>query len=386
MEETDANAGGDSLGSTGPWWWTETKQLFALAVPTTIVNLGLFMPQANTASYVGRKLGTEALDGFTLGNLVANIFALSVLWGLFTANDTLSPQAFGARNYGEVGLLAIRGFIIGMIVIVPINIILFFTLEPVLLALGQPAGPAAMAAEYYNVYMLGLPFFVLYNMAWKFLAAQEITKPLMIVFGISCVFVLPVSLWLFVDWLGLVGSAVALDLFIVAQALLLVGYLAIWEPHHPGTWQGMSQWRKAMAWEPVRTYLVLGFGGMLASMEWLYWECFILVVGSFGVISLAIQTIVVQLIMVVWMIPLSTGLAISVRIGVNIAESGTLARRFAFWMTVGTMVLHTAVGVLIHVFRKGIFMLFTDDEDVIAVRRKKGKRDLVWSFGFRPVM
>ena len=95
-------------------WWGETKRLTVLSIPTIIIQSGLFLPQLLTASYVGTTLGVEYLDEFTLGNLTASLMTLSVLQGLFTANDTLNPQAFGAGNYREVGLLVGHSWFCGL--------------------------------------------------------------------------------------------------------------------------------------------------------------------------------------------------------------------------------------------------------------------------------
>ena len=350
-----------------PVWWDETKRMVELSVPTIIINLGFFMPQAITASFVGRYIGTIALDGFTLGNLIANLFTLSILWGLSFANDTLSPQAFGANNYREVGQLAVRGFVCGTVAIVPANIILFFFLEHILLFTGQPAGPSAMAAQFYRVYMVGLPFLVLYVMVWKFLAAQEITKPLVLVFVFNCAVVLPLSLWFFVDWLGLIGAAVALALFMLSESVLLIAYLVVFRPHHPETWGGLSQWREALAWGPVKAYLLLGLGGILASSEWWFWEVLVLIVGTFGVVPLSVETIAVQVISVLAMIPLGVAIAMSVRIGNTITRSAQYAKKIAFWTYVVSLLLYLLLAVVLYIFRWNVILLFTVDPVVLQV-------------------
>ena len=343
-----------------------------LAVPTIIVNLGLFMPPAVVASFVGRTLGTVAMDGFSLGNLVVNLFAISILWGVFTANDTLSPQAFGTKNYREVGMLAIRGFVVGILAVLPPSAVLFFSTERMLLALGQPPAPSALAAEYYRVYLLGLPFFVLYAMIWKFLTAQEITKPLVVVFVINCGIVLPLSLIYFVEWFGFIGSAMALNVFMMSQSTMLLVYLAVLRPHHPGTWVGLTKsWRDALAWGPVMAYVQLGLGGILAFFEWWFWEVLTLVIGTLGVVPLSVQTIAVQVFMVIWMVPLGLAISASVRIGVTISQSVKRAKQVALWTFLATLALQCVLIVFLYIFRKVIFALFTTDPAVLKVRKNE---------------
>ena len=346
-------------------WWEETKRLTALSIPTIIIQAGLFLPQFLTASYVGTTLGVENLDGFTLGNLMSNLMTLSVLQGLFTANDTLNPQAFGAGNYKEVGLLAIRGFVVCTLSILPSNVILFFFMDPILVFLKQNPITSELATGYYRVLMIGLPFYILYAMQWKFLAAQEIMKPLLIVTVIACSLV-PLLLRLCVAWFGFLGSALSLVLYLALQSLLVLLYLVVLKPHHPETWSGLKI-KEALEWNSVKPYLVLAGGGLLASCEWWFWEILSLVIGSFGVIPLSIHTIPTQLLTMIIMLPLGVGLALSVRIGVTISHDVKRAKDLTFWCSVFITVLISFMTAGLWVFRKPLILMFSSDPLVVEV-------------------
>lgn len=86
----------------------ELKSLLLLAYPiigSYLLQLGLGF--VNVLA-VGR-LGVVELDGAALGQLLANITGMSVVFGLLMAMDTLAPQAIGAGNIERVGILAQRG-------------------------------------------------------------------------------------------------------------------------------------------------------------------------------------------------------------------------------------------------------------------------------------
>jgi Na+-driven multidrug efflux pump len=100
-----------------------------------------------TAFVVGRKFGQTYLSAFTLANLTSNLCTFSLLWGLFSAADTLSPQAFGRGDLKEVGYQAMRGFVIVISIAVPSNILLFIFLENILIAWGQDPEAAAHACS-----------------------------------------------------------------------------------------------------------------------------------------------------------------------------------------------------------------------------------------------
>lgn len=265
--------------SNSQMWKQEAKLLLGLAVPTVVINLGGVLPNFLTASYVGRQFGSIYMDGFTLANLMGNLCNLSLLQGLFGAADTLSPQAFGAGNYKEVGLLAIRGYIASLFVLVPINLILVFWFQQIMIFVGQNHEVATEAHSWYRVYACALPFYALYMVTWKFLSAQEIMKPLVLVCLACCGVVLPISLEVFTRILGFLGSALAIVSYQFTQSILLILFLIWKRPHTPGTWNGFL-WSDALQWTSFKRYFHLGIGGMLASSEWIYWEVLSLCIGK----------------------------------------------------------------------------------------------------------
>jgi multidrug resistance protein, MATE family len=253
----------------------ELLMLVQLAVPTCCIQLGFTIPPFLTASYVGRTFGAVALDGFQLANLVCNLFTLSLLQGLYSASDTLSPQAYGAGNYREVGLIALRGFVASFLLVVPICVFLAFEMENLLVWFGEDPVASRYAHRWYCLYILSLPFYVLYMVTWKFLSAQHVMLPLLLASVVSCAVVLPVALEVMTMWLGFLGTAVAIVLFQASQATIAIGYVVLRHPHKPGTWPGgcsVSVWKEVFHWEPFKNYFYLGLGGIIAASEWIYWE------------------------------------------------------------------------------------------------------------------
>jgi hypothetical protein len=251
---------------------TEVRSFATLAVPTVILQLGFTLSPFLTASYVGRKYGAVYLSGFTLANLTGNLFTLSLLSGLLSASDTLSPRAFGAGNHKEVGLIAMRGFIGSLCILVPTNLLLVPYLEPLLIHFGQDPEAAVHASQWYQIYVFALPFYALYNVTWKFLSAQNIMNPLLYVCLFTCLIVLPLLLEFFTAAFGFLGSAIAFTLFQASQAILLILYLWWNQPHVAATWPGIHCWREAMEYKRMKEFFSLAAGGMLAQSEWVYWE------------------------------------------------------------------------------------------------------------------
>ena len=218
-------------------WWSETKLFFELASVSCLTSLSAVTAPFLTTAFIGRQFPTVYLSAFTLANLTGNLSTFAILWGLLSAADTLGPQAYGTQQYSEVGRVAIRGAVICGVILVPINIGLVIGLEDILVDyLGQDREAAHYAHQWYRIFALSLPFAIVYNCLNKFLTAQHIMRPLIVVSITSTCLVLPVLLNTMITWYGFLGSAYAYVLFQCIQAALLLSYIVIGTPHNPQTW------------------------------------------------------------------------------------------------------------------------------------------------------
>jgi multidrug resistance protein, MATE family len=300
----------------------EARLFLELAIPTCLLSLGSSISPLLTASVVGLKFGPTYLSAFSLANLTGNLCTFSLLWGLYSAADTLSPQAFGRGDYKEVGYQAMRGVVIALSIVVPSNILLFFFLENILLSLGQDSEAAAHAAAWYRIFVVALPFVVIFTACWKFLSAQHVMMPLIHVSLFSCVIVLPIALEVMTRAFGFLGSAMAYVIFQATQCIMILMYLYWRRPHVPQTWPGLGKesWRQALQWQPLMTYLSLGAGGMFAQSEWIFWEALGLIVGHTGVRALSAHTVANQIIMFAFVCPFSFGTALAIRMGIRLSQ------------------------------------------------------------------
>jgi Na+-driven multidrug efflux pump len=100
-----------------------------ILAPAVVVQFSRTFIFPLTASKVGLLLGTEAQAGFSLGSLVGNLTYSSIIAGTLMAADILMPRAFEAKDYEEMGILAIRSVIIcGALLFVPL-VPLFTSIE-----------------------------------------------------------------------------------------------------------------------------------------------------------------------------------------------------------------------------------------------------------------
>ncbi|CAJ1926014.1 unnamed protein product [Cylindrotheca closterium] len=342
-----------------------------LAIPTILVNLGMIASPMLCASFIGRKFDTVYLSGFALANLTGNLCTFSLLAGLFSASDTLGPQAFGNGNFKEVGLIAIRGLACATAILLPINIFLVNYLDNVLLALGQDRDAVELAVAWYRIFVWSFPFCVVYNVIWKFLSAQNIMRPMIVVSLVSFGIILPLGLEFLSERYGFLGSAWAYVNFQAIQAISLLAYIAVKQPHDHRTWPGMSTWRQAiLAHKPMWEFMKLGIGGMLAQCEWVFWECASLVIGLLGTIPLSAHTIPSQVLMFLWLPPLSAGTALSIRMGITMTHSVRMTKKLIVSATVLIVLAGAVVNIFVYLQAKPIIQSFTNDVEVLATAEK----------------
>jgi Na+-driven multidrug efflux pump len=280
-------------------WWKEASLLLQLAIPNVILQLGLYVQQLQcsplkcahieisdnviaiyiyidrmvpyfvAASYIGRNFGATHLSGFQLANLTANLFTLSLVYGLNSACDTLAPQAFGAGNFKQVGVVAIRGFIGNMAIILPICLVSIFYIKDLLVFFGQDEEASENAATWYSIYVTCFPCYSLFMVTYKFLSAQNVMFPLVFTAILDFTIILPLATTFWTRHFGFAGSAAAVSTYICSQAIILLLYLYIKRPYVAECWPGIIQgFREAVnSCEAIRVFVILGAGGIVASSE-----------------------------------------------------------------------------------------------------------------------
>ena len=236
----------------------EMMLLLRLAIPTLIVQLGSVIPGFVVASYIGRTYASAIyLDAYTLATVTTNLCILSLLQGLYSAADTLSPQAYGAGSHKQVGYIAVRGYIASMIVIAPIVLFLLVYMKPLLLWFGQDSVSVSLAYEWFRVYTMALPFYALYQITMKFLSAQNQMQPLLLCCSLSICIILPILLIVLGSMFGFIGTAISLVLYHVFNSVSLIVYLYCFQAHDPLTWPGLRDcFQNAIQLKPFISYVV----------------------------------------------------------------------------------------------------------------------------------
>lgn len=174
QDDGDSGDSGAVFVDDGAIDMREEVRLFVnLAAPNVIIQLLQFTLWFTNAVVAGQWLGTDELAAVSLGNLAGNLTGLSLVFGVLSALDTLVPQAMGAGNFAEIGILTQRATVLCFIICIPCFVI-WWRMEEILLFFDQPPVASAYAGRFLKIYCLALPPLIVVEVCKRFLGCQNI--------------------------------------------------------------------------------------------------------------------------------------------------------------------------------------------------------------------
>lgn len=353
---------------------SELRAQILLAVPLAAQQLGFQVMGTVDAAWLGRYDDT-ALAAAGVGNNL--LFAISAIGlGLVMGLDSLIPQAIGAQRYADARRYLHAGMRLSVLAGLAATLIVLAT-PPVLTLAGVAEDVAHEAGVYVYLRALGIVPFLLSVALRSYLAAHNVTRPLIIavvlgnivnalldyvlIFGVSAIGLPP---------LGVIGAAIAT---ISVQVAIVFIYLAAVRaldpdgptgPKRPGDPSPLPKSTRA----DLRA--ILRYGGPVAGQ--LFAEVGIfgvatVIAASMGTLPAAGHTIALNLSSITFAVALGVGAATSVRVG-HAVGAGDLAlarRRGLIGFAMGLCVM--AAFALLFVSLPGVLArAFTDDPAVIG--------------------
>lgn len=271
-----------------------------IAGPSVAIQLLQMFTWTLTASEVGTRLGVDELAGVSLATLAGNLTGLSIVYGALSAFDTLAPRAVGLQQHEQLGLLAQRATVLCLLLLAPACVV-WYNVEPLLLAVGQPHQAVRRAGYFLRVYIFSLPSLVGMEITRRFCLVQGVVRPFVAI-GVLWLALHYACLRIGLAQLGFLGAplahvisqtgALAITLLCACNSWCLVPCKRSWgcrgggeatkqvphaiactdlrvrKPHHPDSWRGGWQLGRALAPMPLWQYCKLGIPGVASMGEW----------------------------------------------------------------------------------------------------------------------
>ena len=346
----------------------EVASLWKLAWPILIGQLATVGMGAADVAMTGHT-NPEELAAVSLGAAIWSIVLVTVS-GIMMAINTLVAHEIGAARHDKVPHIVRqslwKALLVGLVACLLTNMaaLVFdhLMLEPAV---------AAKAKLFVHIISCALPPFAAYRALYGYSTSINQTKPVMVIaLAALALNILVNYLLIYGHWgmpkLGGVGCAVATTCCVWMMLLAMLAWIRIapaYRATYPFThWEGPQM-------SSIGPMLRLGLPiGVTYFAEVSAFGVISLLVARFGVIQVSAHQIALNFSSVVFMVPLTFGIALVTRVGHAVGEANLRRARFISWVGVAMSLTAAIVSAtLITVFRHQIAQAYTSDPQVQAL-------------------
>jgi MATE family multidrug resistance protein len=344
---------------------TEIKAMWKLAWPMLVGQLATVGMGVADVAMTGH-VSAEELAAVSLGASVWSIVLVTVM-GIMMAINTVVAHEMGAANYGliphSVRQSLWKGVGVGLLACAAANLAtLLFD------HIGLDEAVNHKASMFLHIISLGMPAFACYRALYGYTTSINQTKPVMVIAIGGLLFNVFVN-WLLVfgnlgmPRMGAVGCAVAT----AAGMWLMLAAMVAWMRVAPAYAQTFpfTHWEWPNRAE-IGSMLRLGLPiGVTYFAEVSAFGAVSLLVARFGVVQVSAHQIALNFASLVFMVPLSFGIALITRVGQSLGEGNPRKARFVSWVGVAMSIAFGALSAgFIALFRWEIARAYTSDPQV----------------------
>ncbi len=348
--------------------YLELRNLLGLALPIMIAQLATTAMGFVDAVMAGR-VGPRDLAAVALGNSIwIPVFLL--MTGTLLATTPKVAQRHGAGLPGEIGPLVRQALWLALVVGLMATLILF-NAEPVLHLMKVDPELIEPCMGYLRGIASGLPAVALYHVMRCFSDGLGRTRPSMVMGLCGLALNIPIN-YVFiyghfgVPAMGGVGCGWATAIVMWAMMFGMASWTR-WAPAYRNIdLFGRFDWPQ---WAVIKRLLSIGLPiGIAVFAESSIFAVIALLIGSLGATVVAGHQIALNVSSLVFMIPYSLGMAVTVRVGQALGRSEPREARFAAGIGMGTALAYACLSASMMLLLRGpIASIYTTDPMVIHV-------------------
>lgn len=347
---------------------TELRTLFALALPMMIAQL------ANTAmgfvdTLMAGRVSPYDLAAVALGNSIwVPVFLL--VTGVVLGTTPNVAQRFGRDQHDQIGPLVRQALWMGLGV-GTLFAVLMWNAEPVLHLMEVEPALIEPTMAYLRAVACGFPAVALYQALRCFSDGLGHTRPSMVVGILALMLNIPLN-YIFIygkfgiPAMGGVGCGWATAVVMCFMLLAMLFWVRRARYYKPSQLFSRFDWP---VWPVLSHLLSVGVPiGVAVFAEASIFSVIALLIGGLGATVVAGHQIALNFTSLIFMIPLSLGMAVTIRIGQALGRNAPRDARFAAGVGIVTGLVYAcfSAGAML-LFSEQIARIYTTDSAVIAV-------------------
>lgn len=346
----------------------ESIHLIKLATPVLIASAA----QTGMGFVDAVMAGGVSANDMAAVSIAASIWLPSILFGigLLMALVPVVAQLNGSGRQAKIPFEIQQGLAMALFISIPILIALFQT-QHILALMGIEPIMAQKTIGYMHAVMFSVPAFLMFQTLRSFTDGLSLTKPAMVIGFIGLLLNIPLN-WVFVygkfgaPALGGVGCGIATAIVYWLMFLMLLGYVMM--SKRVAHIHLFAKFHRPQFKALIRLFK-LGFPVASALFfEVTLFAVVALLVAPLGSLTVAAHQIALNFSSLIFILPMSIGAAVSIRVGHKLGEQdiegATIASRVSLMIGLSTALI-TAIFSLL--FREQIALLYTDNAAVVQL-------------------
>lgn len=347
---------------------TELRSLWRLAWPILVGQLA-YVGMAVVDVAMAGHASTQDLAGVSLGVSIWNMLIITLM-GVTMAINPVVAHEVGSGDLSRVPHLVRqalwKALAVGLLAAGAAN------LAPLLFQHMQlEAYVRDLATDFVRITSLVMPLFACYRVLYGYSTSINQTKPLMVIALLSLVLNMVVNSLLVFGTLGFarlggLGCAWATLVTVASNLFALLWWMQRASPYR-ATWP-LDRF-EAPHWPQIKSLLKLGLPiGITYFAETSAFGLIALLIAEFGSTQMAAHQIALNVVSLVFMVPLSLGLALLTRVGQSLGAREPVMARYQAWVGVALGLGFAVVSAtLMALFSQTIARAYTSDAAVIAL-------------------
>ncbi|MYL24162.1 MATE family efflux transporter [Vreelandella massiliensis] len=365
-------------------YWPETRSLVRLALPICGAQLAQAGMSVVDVMMTGRQSPT-ALAAVSVGSslwMPLMLFMTGTLMGL----TPIVAQLLGGQRHTEIRPAVHQALWVALALGFMSATLLWLIVMPIFDAMEVPADVAQTSAAYLAAVAFGMPGIALFQALRAFSDGMNHTRPALWISLVGLSVNIPANYVLIYGGDGLVdlfgiwlpqhlqqlpafgalgcGIATALSMWTMALAMLLYtrrshvyGAVQLWK--HPST----------PRWQGIRELIVVGVPiGVAIFVEVTLFTLIALFIASFGEITVAAHQVALSYTTILFMLPMSLSMALTVRVGNTLGQSRLTHARLVAWNGIAVSLFTALINsTLLWLTGEWVISLYTTDPNVQAL-------------------